>query len=79
MPEIGGFRACWMVVDDLGVAGDDQHRRQPGRNEKHAADPEVPQIKLVELSDLRQSFEANPECEFGCMVFSQLVPDAKRK
>jgi hypothetical protein len=72
--EVGGFGAGRMIVHQLGMTGDDEHRRKVGRNQKDPADPKMAEVELVEFSWRRERLESNPECGFGCMVFGQDKP-----
>jgi hypothetical protein len=53
MAEVGRLSPRWMVVDHLGAARDDQHRRKARRHEEDAADPKVAQVERVEFVRIR--------------------------
>jgi hypothetical protein len=60
MPEICGLGLPRMLVDELGVSGDDQQGRQMRWDDVYLSRPETTQIELVEVPRVRQRLEPNP-------------------
>ena len=71
MAEIGGFGAGRMVVDQFGIARDDEHRRQVRRHDKYPAHAKMAEVEFIEFAGLGQRRESNPERGLRCMVFGQ--------
>jgi hypothetical protein len=74
LAEVGGFGPRRVGVDQLRTAGDDQDRGETRGHHEGAPDTKVPEIEFIELPCNRQGFDANPQREFGCIVFSQGKP-----
>jgi hypothetical protein len=75
LAEIGRLCSRRMVVQQLGVAGDDQERGEMRGNDEHTPGSKMTQVKFIELSGGRQSFDSDPERELRCMVSGQrLIP-----
>ena len=66
-----GFRNLMTVRHKLGVARDDQQRRELRGHVVDFACPEAAQIELVEVSVARQAEEADPHERTRCIIFSQ--------
>ena len=71
MAEVSRFGPLRMAVDQLGVTGDDQQRREPRGNDVGLPHVIVLEVELVELAHQGHCVHANTERELRCTVFSQ--------
>jgi hypothetical protein len=63
-----------MVVDQFGVAGENQKRRQLSGQYNDRSGAEVAEVEFVEFSCRRYRLHPNPQRELRCIVFSQAIP-----
>ena len=70
MAEVGRLGAR-MAVDELGIASENQQRRESRGYDVRLAHVIVLEVKFIELAVGRRREQPNTECELRCMVFSQ--------
>ena len=73
MAEVGRFGPLRVAVNQFGVAGENQQRREARGNDIGLPHAIVLQMEFVELACQGQRNHADTEVELRCMVFSQIL------
>ena len=69
LTEVGRFRARGVAVHQIGAAGEDQQRRQSGRQHIDLAHVVARQIEADELVRRRYACQPDSQVEFRCFIF----------